>query len=115
MCGAKSSPSRTNPTRTKPITVITVEKTRQPSSSFFSAAYFAKTGIKVTLNDPPRNQIIQKIRQSERRVVSVRNRIRPHLVRQGPIAKKSQHAAQQYAGHHDPSGRSDATVHRSGI
>jgi hypothetical protein len=36
-------------------------------------------------------------------------------MRQRPIAKKSQNAAEQDASHHDARGSSDATVHGSGV
>ena len=60
------------------------------------------------------DEIIQEIRQGERGVVGICAGIRTHLMRDGPVAKKSQDAAEQNARHYNSGGREDAAMKGAG-
>ncbi len=61
-----------------------------------------------------RDQVIQEIRQRKSGVVGISDGIRAHLMRDCPVAKKSENAAEQNARHYDSGGRKDAAMKSAG-
>ena len=60
------------------------------------------------------DQVIQEIGQGKGGVVSAGGSVRADLMRDGPVAKKSQNAAEQHAGHHDTRRGGNAAVQMLG-
>ncbi len=109
-CGAKISPRITRPMSDRPMNVITVE---DPPGLIFAVfgRILGEDGDKCDAKRGAGDRVVEKIRQGKGRVIRVGHRIRADLMRDGPLAKKSEDAAEQDAAHHIDSGRDDAAIH----
>ncbi len=73
-----------------------------------------KNGNESDAERTPGNQIVQKIGEGESRDVSVRDGVGADLVREGPIAQKTEEAAEQNARHDNTGGLNDFAIQANG-
>ncbi len=73
-----------------------------------------KNGNESDAERAPGNEIVQKIGEREGGDISVRDGVGADLVREGPIAQKTEEAAEQNACHDNTGGLNDFAVQANG-
>ena len=77
---------------------------RENAPAFFFAVFRGIFGEDRDEGDgqrPSCNEVVQKIGQRKRSIISVGQGVRAHLMGHGPFANESQQTAQQDSAHHD--------------
>ena len=95
----------------RPMKVMTVEKTCQPSSSRSFGGILGEDGNEGDAEGGAGDQIIQEVGQREGGIVGVGHGVRADLVGDRPFADEAEETAEQDPGHDDGGGSDHTTVY----